>query len=219
MTKKRILVINPNSTQAVTDGIDEALEPLRLAGGPAIDCTTLAAGPPAIETDIHIEQVVAPLCRLIESEQAEADAFVIACYSDPGLGVARARSTRPVFGMAESGMLLALTRGRRFGVISILTAAVERHLRYVVELGLEKRLAADLPVGLGVLELADEKRVFTRLEEVGTRLRDEHAADVVLLGCAGMARYRERLERALEVPVIDPTQAAVIVATGTVQLA
>ena len=34
---ERILVINPNSTEVVTRGIDEAVEPLRMAGGPAID--------------------------------------------------------------------------------------------------------------------------------------------------------------------------------------
>jgi allantoin racemase len=38
----RILVINPNSTVAVTRAIDDAVEPLRIAGGPEIACLTLA---------------------------------------------------------------------------------------------------------------------------------------------------------------------------------
>ena len=46
----RITVINPNSSQAVTQSIDKALDPLRWAGGPLIDCLTLAEGPPGIET-------------------------------------------------------------------------------------------------------------------------------------------------------------------------
>ena len=61
----RILVINPNSTEAVTRGIDEAVEPLRMAGGPAIDCVTLKEGPPGIETQQHVDGVVAPLLRLV----------------------------------------------------------------------------------------------------------------------------------------------------------
>ncbi|HET7297070.1 MAG TPA: aspartate/glutamate racemase family protein, partial [Burkholderiales bacterium] len=51
----RILVINPNSTEAVTRGIDEAVEPLRIPGGPAIDCITLKEGPPGIETQQHVD--------------------------------------------------------------------------------------------------------------------------------------------------------------------
>jgi allantoin racemase len=46
----RILVVNPNSTDAVTQGIDEAMAPLRFAGGPEIHCATLAEGPPAVES-------------------------------------------------------------------------------------------------------------------------------------------------------------------------
>ena len=62
---QRIVVINPNSSAAVTAAIDRALAPLRMAGGPAIECVTLAEGPPGIETQAHVEQVVQPLCRLV----------------------------------------------------------------------------------------------------------------------------------------------------------
>ena len=216
---QRIVVINPNSTQTVTDGISESLEPLRLGGGPQIECVTLSEGPAAIESRADVDAVVEPLCARIENEETSAGAFVIACYSDPGLESARHRTTLPVFGMAESGMLTALTRGRRFGVISILAEAVERHLQYVRKLGLEQRLAADLPVGLGVLELADEDRVFGRLCAAGRDLESRHGAEVVLLGCTGMARYRRGVEREIGIPVIDPTQAATTMAIGAVRLA
>ncbi len=49
-------------------------------------------------------------------------------------------------------------------------------------------------------------------------LRDDLGAQVLVLGCAGMVRYRARLEAALEVPVIDPTQAAVAMAIAAVRL-
>ena len=85
----RILVINPNSTEAVTRGIDEAVEPLRMAGGPAIDCVTLKEGPPGIETQAHVESVVAPISATVKNRDNDCSAFVIACYSDPGLHAAR----------------------------------------------------------------------------------------------------------------------------------
>jgi allantoin racemase len=45
---------------------------------------------------------------------------------------------------------------------------------------------------------------------------DKHGARVIVMGCAGMARYRDRLEDLLDVPVIDPTQAAVAMALGQI---
>jgi len=65
-----------------------------------------------------------------------------------------------------------------------------------------------------VVDLAREDITFARMREVGTTLVKQHGANVVIMGCAGMARYRERLEDALKVPVIDPTQAAVGIALG-----
>ena len=61
----RILVVNPNSTDAVTQGIDEAMAPLRFPGGPEIRCVTLAEGPPAVESQSDADGVILPLCRLI----------------------------------------------------------------------------------------------------------------------------------------------------------
>ncbi len=103
-------------------------------------------------------------------------------------------------------------------MIAILEASVRRHRRYVRALGLEARFAGELALDLGVLELAEESVTFARLTGVGARLRDELDAAVLVLGCAGMARYRARLEAALGVPVIDPTQAAVAMAIAAVRL-
>lgn len=205
---ERIVVINPNSSETVTSDIDRALDPLRADTAVEFDCLTLAEGPPGIETQRHVDGVVAPLCRLIESHDNRASAFVIACYSDPGLHAARETTDKPVLGIAESGLLTALTLGDRVGVIAILAAAIPRHMRMVRALGIADRLAGELAVGLGVTELADEAVTFARMTEVGGRLRDDNGADVLVMGCAGMARYRTRLEETLGMPVIDPTQAA-----------
>jgi Asp/Glu/hydantoin racemase len=210
-----IVVINPNSTAAVTAAIDRALRPWRIAGGPAIECVTLPEGPPGIETQAHVEQVVPPICRLVRARE-DAAAFVIVCFSDPGLHVAREATARPVLGLAECGLLTALTQGERFGIVAILKTSLPRHLRYVRQLGLEARFAGEEPLGLGVVELADDTRTFQRMIEVGGRLRDAHGADVLVLGCAGMAQYLGALVDALGLPVVDPTQAAVTMAIGAV---
>ena len=214
----RILVINPNSTEAVTRGIDEACEPLRMAGGPAIDCVTLKEGPPGIETQQHVDGVVRPLLSLVSQKEKEYAAFVIACYSDPGLHSVREATKKPVLGISECGILTALTLGHRFGVIAILQKSIPRHLRYMGALGVTDRFAAELPVGIPVVELSDEKKTFGRMVQVGKTLREEHGADVVVMGCAGMARYRKPLQDEIGVPVVEPTQAAVAMAIGRVRL-
>jgi Asp/Glu/hydantoin racemase len=151
-------------------------------------------------------------------EHEAAAAFVIACFSDPGLFSAREATRKPVLGIAECGILTALTLGHRFGVISILARSVPRHLRYIAAMGVHQRLAGDLPIGLGVAELADEHTTLGRMIDVARRLRDHHGADALVMGCAGMARYRGDLEEAAGIPVVDPTQAAVTMAIGRVRL-
>jgi Asp/Glu/hydantoin racemase len=214
----KILVINPNSTEAVTRGIDEACAPLRMPGGPAIETLTLKEGPPGIETQQHVDGVVFPLLDLVKKAEKDYSAFVIACYSDPGLHALREATKKPVLGISECGILTALTLGQKFGVIAILQKSIARHLRYMGALGVMDRLAAELPVNLPVVELADEKKTFGRMVDVGKRLRDEHGADVVVMGCAGMARYRAPLQQAIGVSVVEPTQAAVAMAIGRVRL-
>ncbi len=216
MTK--ILVINPNSTETVTRGIDEACEPLRMQGGPLVDVVTLKEGPPGIETQQHVDGVVQPLVRMVRERETDYAAFVIACYSDPGLHSLREATRKPVLGISECGILTALTLGQKFGVIAILEKSIPRHLRYMGALGVMDRLAGELAVGLPVVELSDEAKTFGRMTQVGKALRGEHGADVIVMGCAGMARYRKPLQDAIGIPVVEPTQAAVTMAIGRVRL-
>ncbi|MGH7071148.1 MAG: aspartate/glutamate racemase family protein [Acetobacteraceae bacterium] len=213
-----IYVINPNSNTSVTAAIDAAVAPLRSADGPPIACLTLADGPAAVESQRSADAVVSPLLREAALLEKNAAGFVIACFSDPGLFSLREQSRHPVLGIAECGVATALTLGRLFGVIAILQVSVARHLRYFGAMGVLGRLAADLPVGLGVAELANEERTMDRMITVGRTLRDLHGADVLIMGCAGMARYRAALERTLDIPVVEPTQAAVAMAVGRIRL-
>ncbi|MGO4525989.1 aspartate/glutamate racemase family protein [Microvirga sp. 2MCAF35] len=213
-----VYVINPNSSQTVTAEIDKAVAPLRSADGPDIVCLSLAEGPPGIQSQRDVDGVVTPILRKAADLEAGAGAFVIACFSDPGLHALREQSHRRVFGIAECGVLAALTLGQRFGVIAILPTSIPRHLRYFGAMGVMDRFAADLPIGLGVAELSDEDRTLNRMVQVGRTLKDVHGSDVLVMGCAGMARYRAALESAVGIPVVEPTQAAVAMAVGHVRL-
>lgn len=214
MTAGPIIVINPNSNKAVTAGLDEALEGFRFPGGPAIECLTLDEGPFGIESQLHADQVVLPLVRLAE-RRGDASALVIACYSDPGIDALRSLARAPVFGIQESGVLTALARGDRIGIIAVAEPSIARHLRYMRRMGVLERLAGDRSLNMSVDETARGERTFERLVEVGGALLADGATAIVL-GCAGMARHRAPLEAELGVPVIEPTQAAVAMALGSV---
>jgi len=203
----RIVVINPNSTQAVTNGIDEALNPFRFSNGPSFDCITIETGPPGIATQSHVDDAAAQVCDLIEREDNAADAFVIACFSDPGFYAAKEITTKPVFGIGMSSFAQATLLGERFGIIAILEGSTVRQRRAVRIMGLDSRYAGSLPIGFGAEELAGDQ-VRDRMIEVGGTLIENNGADVLIMGCAGMAHFQSDIETALGVPVIDPSQAA-----------
>jgi allantoin racemase len=210
-----ILVVNPNSSVSVTQSMDACLDDVRSFSGITMRCTTLDKGPPGIETDVHVVEVIPHLLELIAS--IKADAYVIGCFSDPGLEQARAATPRPVVGIGEAAYLAALGLGRRFGIVSIVAASVPRHERYLRRLGLAERLAGDRPIGFGVTALKGEA-VMSQLIRVGRALRDEDGADVLVLGCAGLGMYRHALEKELRLPVVDPVQAAAAQACVNVTL-
>ncbi len=206
-----IRMINPNSNADVTAGLAEATACFAIPGRIEIVCETLEQGPFGIESQRDYESVALPL--IDRMHQRPADAFVIACYSDPGLALARTEISSPVFGIQESAIATALTRGDRFGVIAIADASIPRHMRAIRAMGAESRLAAERALNLTVAESATDG-VFDRLVATGRMLRDQDGADVLILGCAGMARHRARLQAALDCPVIDPAQAATAMAVG-----
>ncbi len=212
-----VLVINPNSNPTVTLGIDEALTPLR-SQEHNIRVINLEGTPFGIQSQSDVDSVAMPTAERIRQENPNYDAFVIACFSDPGLYVSRELSAKPVFGIAQSGMLTALALGQAVGVISILSTSIARHWRFYRALGLANMVVGDVAIDTPVAELADEDRVFQRMLNAGQQLKEKHGADVLVMGCAGMARYRAPLEADLGLAVVDPTQAATGMALAAVPL-
>ena len=213
--RPQILVINPNSNKDVTKGMAKELQSFNFSGGPAIVCEDLPQGPFGIESQADVESVKLPL-RNIVSERKDIDAFVIACYSDPGLQVCREATDRPVFGIQECGVLTAMAQGDRFGVIALQESSIRRHLLYLRQMGVTGRFAKERAANLSVEECATGIKTFEKLCTVSHQLRDEDKADTIILGCAGMASHRSRLESKIGIPVIDPVKAAVSMAMHTV---
>jgi allantoin racemase len=207
----RILVINPNCSGDCSAGIEAAIAPFRFAGGPVLEVVTLAEGPPAIYSWRDWHSVVDPMCRLIEREPA--DAYVIACASDPGIEAARGVTARPVFGVFRSAVAAAVARAEMFGVIAIVEASKARHLLALRAMGLADRLAAEVALNVTMETLLDPDLARERLIAAGRDLAAAGAGAVVL-GCTGMAHHRAALADAVGLPVIEPCQAGVLMAIG-----
>lgn len=209
----RILIVNPNSSQPCSAGIDAAVAPFRAPGGPVLEVATLADGPPGIYSWQDWHSAVAPLCRLAET--AEADVFVIACASDPGIEAVRAIRPGPVLGVFRCAVSACLVRAERFGVIALVDASIGRHLLAIRALGVEARLAGEIALNTTIETLLDPVAARAALIVTGQRLVAQ-GAGAVILGCTGMAGHRAAIERAIGVPVIEPCQAAAAHALGIV---
>src|SRR2546423_13307339 len=115
MASPRILVINPNTTSAMTDAIGKCAA-AAANPGTIVTAVTPEMGPASIES--HYDEALAVPGLLAEIAQAEeegsADGYVIACFGDPGLDAARELARGPVVGIAEAAMRTAAYLGRGF---------------------------------------------------------------------------------------------------------
>ena len=212
LQNKKILVINPNSSLSMTAAIRRGLGLIELPENISWQCQHLAAGPIGIETQQHIEQVIPLLQQVATTEQC--DALVVSCFSDPGVQQLREACDIPIFGIGESAYLQAASVSRNIGIISILEASVERHKLALQRLNLLPFICADLPLNLKTTELQQTQRVTQRLVEVAAQLV-ARGADCLVLGCAGLADYRQMLSDEIQLPVIEPSQAGLLAAAAS----
>ena len=189
------------------------MAPFRFAGGPILEIATLAEGPPAIYSWRDWHAVVEPMCRLVE--RFDADAYVIACASDPGLEAVRTVTSRPVFGIFRSAVAAAVARAERFGVIALVESSKARHRLGLRAMGLEDRLAGEVALNVSMETLLDPDAARTALITAGRELA-AMGAETLILGCTGMAHHRAAVRDAVGLPVIEPAQAAAALALAAV---
>ncbi|MEL7610542.1 MAG: aspartate/glutamate racemase family protein [Bacillota bacterium] len=214
----RILVLNPNTTQAFTEAIGSTAVQAKSSGTDII-CLNPLAGPRSIESDYDELLSVAPCLDVIIPRQADFDALVIACYGNhPVIPAAREILRQPVVGIMEASLHLACMVGHSFSIITSGDRAVTMFWRGVRALGLESQCASVRSTHTPVLALEGERKMDVReliLEEARKAIEDD-GAEVISLGCAGMVGLAEQMTQKLGVPVIDGVAAGVRVAEALV---
>lgn len=204
----RIKLINPNTTDAMTQSMAAGARSVA-APGSEIDAVTSLSGPVSIEG--HYDEAIAVI-GLIDAMRADphADAYIIACFGDPGLLAARELTAAPVLGIAEAAMHAATFVATSFSVVTtldrtrIIAEALVRN--YGMQAACRRVRATDLPVL--DLECPDE-RVNEIIFAECLRALDEDRCGAIVLGCAGMAGLVDYLRARLPVPVIDGVSVAV----------
>jgi len=211
----KISLLNPNSSKAVSATMAEAVADMAKVAGCAIDVATLAVAPIGIESDADVAFVTPLVADFVKA--TSADAYVIGCFSDPGVVLARQVTASPVIGIGEAAYREASAEGRAFGVVSLGPASVARHKQAINDFGLSKFLVADLPINLSVAEANSDEAAQEEIFHVGMQLTRQGAGALVL-ACAGMAHHCAVLEKKLGCPVIDPVQAGVRAAFSSLDI-
>ena len=207
----RITLINPNTSRAMTAKIAVAA---REAAAPDVEVVAVCPedGPAAIESHYDEAYASVAIAELILADQASggSDGYVIACFGDPGVDAARELVDVPVVGIAEAAMHVAVLSGRTFGVVTTLSRTLGRAQDLLYRHGFERACVAAYGTGIPVLAL--EHATGEALDEIAgwcERAVQHDRADVIVLGCAGMADLCRRLTERIGVPVVDGVAAAV----------
>jgi allantoin racemase len=213
----RVCLLNPNSTEAMTEAMVAAARAVA-SPGTTIEGLTASEAPATIEGYRDGALAAAAVATIVEESGDAFDAFVIACFGDPGLHAARETFAGPVVGIAEASFMLAIALGYRFAILTNTDADVPEMEELARRYGLAERCSGVEAVELGVAEAdSDREAAFAAYEAAGRRAI-EAGAEVLCLGCGPMLGLREGLERALEVPVVEPVPAGVAVAEALLGL-
>lgn len=201
----RILILNPNTSEAFTATIQTVADEYKAADTEVVAISP-SRGPRIIEGVYDALLSAAPSLEILISGEADFDGFIIACFSDhPVIYGAREFTRKPVIGIMEAALYTACMLGHRFSVVTtndrygpLLWDAVGRY-------GLAERCASIRPTGMGVIELEShgDQDVYRRIREEARSALEEDGAEVICLGCAGMAGLDKQLQAELDVPVVD----------------
>jgi allantoin racemase len=208
----RLLVVNPNTSREMTETIRVAAEAAGQAIGVPVDTVCPASGPESIEG--RFDEIVSAYWTLecVMQRVERYAGVVVACYGPhPAVEGIREATDLPCLGIMEASVLYALPLGSRFSIVTTSPRWQPLLEEGVALLGLESRCASVRSSGLAVLDLdrLPPDRVRARLAAEARAAVDEDGAEVILLGCAGMAGLQEAVATAAGVPVVDPVEAGV----------
>lgn len=206
-----ILLINPNTTQSMTDLVLRHAKRFA-AKGTKLRAITAPFGHPYIGSRESYAVAGHAALEALAKDKGRKDAVVLACFGDPGLAALKEVSKVPVVGMAEASILQACTIGRRFSIVTGGAAWKPMLEEFVANQGLASRLASIHTVTPTGADIARNPRAAMALLARSCAACAKDSADVVVLGGAGLAGLAEKLRAKVDVPLLDGVGCAITMA-------
>ncbi|MGI6317959.1 MAG: aspartate/glutamate racemase family protein [Dethiobacteria bacterium] len=206
----KLLIINPNTSDEMTSNIDSIAKKYARKETEIVTVHS-RKGPVSIESQFEEAIIAEPLFeRIIEGNQNDYDAIIIACYGDPHLYAAREISDIPVLGVAECSMHIASLLGYKFSIVTIIESTRPMLEELIKKNGLESRCASIKTTAFSPTDFEKQSDdVLKVLTEAAKDAVENDGAEVICLGCAGMAGIDKPMSEKLGVPVLDGVACAV----------
>lgn len=214
----RILVINPVGTSRWDESDRKVFEGYA-SPETVLDVVSLESGPESLETRAAEAQAVPLVVEKALKTYKGYNAIIVNCFLDPGVEVLRSLLNIPIVGPCESSLAVASVLGWRFSIVTVMESGKSLVEEHVQKLGFSHRVSSVRYVLIPVLELdRDLGRTTSSIVEEGRKARDSDGAEVLILGCTGMAGLAKQVENILNIPVVDPAGAALKIAESLVKL-
>ncbi len=213
----RIKIINGNTCQPMTANINTSAQAVKF---PNTEIVTVQpqSGPESIES-FYDEYLAIPGILEQIILDTDSDAFILACWGDPGIEAAREITAKPVVGIAEASLYVANMVAAKWSVVTTLHRVRDMVEKTIQKTGLTERCASVRTTKLSVLDTEqDRTATLNVLIEASQLAIQDDGAEAICLGCAGMSGLEQQLEDYLGVPVIDAVAAAVKMAESLVSL-
>ncbi|MFU0507416.1 aspartate/glutamate racemase family protein [Pseudaminobacter sp. NGMCC 1.201702] len=214
----KILVVNVNTTQSMTELIGNAARKVANRDTEIVALTP-RFGAESIEGNYESYIAAVAVMDCVRHYPGSFDAIIQAGYGEHGREGLQELFDVPVVDITEAAAATALFLGHQYSVVTTLDRAVPLIENRLLLSGLDRKCASVRSTGLAVLELeSDPEGAMTSIvREAQRAVADDHA-EVICLGCGGMAELDRRVQEATGVPVVDGVTAAVKIAESLVHL-
>ena len=213
----RILLLNPNTTPAITALLLAAASPAA-APGTSITPMTASKGVPYIASRAEAALAAASVLEILAEHHMNFDAAIIAAFGDPGLAPARELFPIPIIGLAEAGMLTACMLGARFGIVTFSPALTPWYHECIAAHGLNARSAGVFaaPGAFANIESVAQDRAEALVALAHQAIAA--GADTIILAGAPLSGLATHLRDRIPVPLIDCAPAAIKQAEALIAL-
>lgn len=214
----RILIVNVNTTAAITEAIAEQARSVAAPGTEIVGLTPYF-GAESVEGNFESYlAAIAVMDRVLAYDQPY-DAVIQAGYGEHGREGLQELLEVPVVDITDAAASTAMYLGHAYSVVTTLDRTVPLIEDRLKLSGLYDRCASVRASGLAVLELEENpQRAVDAIVEQAERAVREDKAEVICLGCGGMAGLDEQIRQRTGVPVVDGVSAAVTIAESLVRL-